>query len=65
MKVGDLVTWKQREDLKESSCPWRRLGIVVAIERGRPKDLPDRCEVHWYDSGNKVWWAQNELERAR
>ena len=65
MKIGDLVTYKQREDLQEFPCPWERLGIIVAIERGRPKDLPDRCEVHWYDSGNKVWWAQSELEPAQ
>ncbi len=64
MKVGDLVTWKQREDLKESSCPWRRLGVVVNTEGGRLKELSRRCEVHWYESGNKVWWAIDELELA-
>ena len=65
MKIGDLVTWKQREDLRESPPPYRRLGVIVAIEGGRLKEMPPRCEVHWYGSGNKVWWAIDELELAR
>ena len=65
MKIGDLVTWKQREDLRVSPTPYRRLGIVVDIEGGRLKELAPRCEVHWYESANKVWWAIEELEIAR
>ena len=65
MKIGDLVTYKQRKDLQVFPCPWRRLGIIVAIEGGRLKEMPPRCEVYWYGSGNKVWWAQPELESAR
>ena len=29
MKIGDLVTYKQREDLQEFPCPWHRMGIII------------------------------------
>ncbi len=57
MKVGDLVTWKQREDLQEFPCPWGRLGIIVDMD---PDDYG--CEVYWYASENKVWWSKKALE---
>ena len=64
MKIGDLVTWKQREDLKEAPIPYRRLGFVGAIEEEGLKEVSPRCEVYWYQSGNKVWWAIDALELA-
>ena len=65
MKIGDLVTYKQRADLQQFPCPWERLGIIVGIEGGRLKEMPPRCEVHWYGSGNVVWWVESQLEIVR
>ncbi len=57
MKTGDLVTWKQREDLRESPCPWRRMGTVVGID-----PLSEELEVYWYSAENIVSWATEDLE---
>ena len=67
MQVGDLVTWKQRDDLRELPCPWRRLGIIVGLvpPAWDEFDVERRCNVHWYESGNTVNWAIDELELAR
>ena len=65
MKIGDLVTWKQRDDLKESPCPWRRMGIIVDIDTAWIDPSDYRCEVYWYSSENKVWWEEAELELAQ
>ena len=67
MKIGDLVTYKQREDNQVYPCPWSRMGIIVGIERLGSSDVKfrPRCEVYWYGSDNKVWWAESQLEKAR
>ena len=64
MKIGDLVTYKQRADLQEYPCPWQRMGIIVGLDRPVSFDteLTPRCEVYWYGSNNKVWWAEAQLE---
>jgi hypothetical protein len=64
MKIGDLVTYKQRPDLQEFPCPWQRMGIIVGLDRPVSFDteLTPRCEVYWYGSNNKVWWAESQLE---
>ena len=62
MKIGDLVTYKQREDLRVSPCPWGRLGIIVDMETAWKNPDDYGCEVYWYGSGNKVWWSKKDLE---
>ena len=37
MKIGDLVTYKQRADLQQFPCPWGRMGIILRIGPGRLK----------------------------
>jgi hypothetical protein len=69
MKIGDLVTYKQREDLQAFPCPWHRMGIIIT-EDGNAKAVP--ClprttprvifEVYWYDSGNVVSHLEKGLE---
>ena len=65
MKIGDLVTYKQRADLQEYPCPWHRMGIIVGLDRLVSYDtskLAPRCEVYWCGSNNKVWWVESQLE---
>jgi hypothetical protein len=62
MKVGDLVTYKQRADLQVFPCPWDRMGIILGIGPGRLKDSPDEFEVYWYGSENIVSWQEQALE---
>jgi hypothetical protein len=68
MKIGDLVTYKQRADLQEFPCPWHRMGIIIT-EDGNAKAVP--ClptttpvifEVYWYGSKNIVSWQEQALE---
>jgi len=65
MKIGDLVTYKQRPDLQVFPCPWRRLGIVVGAAPGRLKESSKEIEVYWWGSENIVAWREEELELAR
>ena len=65
MKIGDLVTYKQRADLQQFPCPWRRMGIIIRMGPGRLKDLPDEFEVYWYNSGNVVSHLEKGLEIVR
>ena len=59
MKVGDLVTYKQREDLAEHPTPFSRLGTVV---RQCPIDF---CfEVYWWDSEQRAWYEEKGLTGA-
>ena len=62
MKIGDLVTWKGREDLHESPPPYRRLGIIVDMDTAWKNSTDYGCEVYWYASENKVWWSKKDLE---
>ena len=60
MKIGDLVTYKQREDLQAFPCPWGRMGIILGIAPGGLAEL--EFEVYWYGSENIVSWAEQALE---
>ncbi len=63
MKIGDLVTYKQREDLQQFPCPWHRMGIVLGIAPGSTTSV--EFEVYWYSAGNIVSWAEEDLEIAQ
>jgi hypothetical protein len=65
MKIGDLVTYKQRADLQEFPCPWHRMGIILGIGPGRLKESPEEFEVYWYGSKNIVSWQEQALELVR
>ena len=64
MKIGDLVTWKQREDLRVSPCPWGRMGLIVGLGEYSTKSGKQikRWKVYWFDSTNEVQWVAEELE---
>ena len=62
MKIGDLVTYKQRADLQQFPCPWRRMGIIIRMGPGRLKESDEEFEVYWYDSQNIVSWQGQALE---
>ena len=62
MKIGDLVTYKQRADLQQFPCPWDRMGIILRIGPGRLKESDDEFEVYWYGSENIVSWQEQALE---
>ena len=62
MKIGDVVTYKQRADLAEHPTPWHRLGTIVS-KNGNANAVP--ClpgtdiprvvfEVYWWGSKNTV-----------
>jgi len=59
MKPGDMVTWKQRPDLREWPPPYRRLGLILQEshlegERG--------FEVLWLGSQNTTQHSEDGLE---
>jgi len=60
MKPGDMVTWKQRPDLRgEGFPPYRRLGLILQEndfrgERG--------FEVLWLESQNTTQHSEDGLE---
>ena len=62
MKIGDLVTYKQRADVQEFPCPGSRMGIILRIGPGRLKESDDEFEVYWYGSENIVSWQEQALE---
>jgi len=64
MKIGDLVTYKQREDLQAFPCPWSRMGIIIRMGPGRFKESEEEFEVYWYGSQNIVLWQEKALEIA-
>ena len=65
MKIGDLVTYKQREDLQEFPCPYGRMGIIIRMGPERFEESEEEFEVYWYDSQNIVLWHEKALEIAR
>ena len=64
MKVGDLVTCKQREDLRESPCQWRPMRLITGLGEYSTKSGKQikRWKVYWFDSTNEVQWVAEELE---
>jgi hypothetical protein len=64
VKIGDLVTYKQREDLQEFPCPWGRMGLIVGLGEYSTKSGKQikRWKVYWFDSTNEVQWVAEELE---
>ena len=67
MKVGDLVTYKQREDLQEFPCPWGRMGLILGKGEYSTKSGKRirRWKVYWFGSTNEGYWAADDLEVAR
>ena len=67
MKIGDLVTYKQRADLQKFPCPWGRMGLIVGKGEYSTKSGKriKRWKVYWFDSTNEVQWVAEELEVAR
>ena len=63
MKPGDMVTWKQRSDLRgEGMPPYRRLGLILQC-RENPVNLGDPdFEVLWLESQNTTWNNEDGLE---
>jgi len=70
-KIGDVVTYKQREDLAEHPTPVSRLGTIVS-DNGNAKAVPllpanitDQTvifEVYWWSSKNTVSYAEEGLD---
>ena len=58
MKPGDLVTWTQREDLREWPPPYRRLGIILRRDENFSRDF----EVFWIESKNTTYHDEGGLE---
>ena len=65
MKVGDMVTWKQRPDLRgEGIPPYRRLGLILQHQTN-PHVVGDphgEFEVLWLESQNTTWQKEDRLE---
>ena len=71
MKIGDVVTYRQREDLAEHPTPVSRLGTIVS-DNGNAKAVPllptnitDRTvifEVYWWSSKNTVSYVEEGLD---
>jgi hypothetical protein len=60
MKPGDMVTWKQRPDLRgEGFPPYRRLGLI--LQRDPPYQQRD-FEVLWLESQNTTYHNEDGLE---
>ena len=71
MKIGDVVTYKQREDLAEHPTPVSRLGTIIS-ENGNAQavpllrtDITDQSvifEVYWWSSKNTVSHVEEGLD---
>ena len=71
MKIGDVVTYKQREDLAEHPTPIGRLGTIIS-ENGNAKAVPLLhtpttppaviFEVYWWSSKNTVSYVEEGLD---
>jgi hypothetical protein len=71
VKVGDIVTYKQRGSLGEHPTPFRRLGTIVS-ENGKAHLVPSWekwrtkaqviFEVYWWDSKNTVSYTEEGLD---
>ena len=64
MKIGHLVTYKQRKDLQKFPCPWGRMGLITGLGEYSTKSGKQikRWKVCWFDSTNEVQWVAEELE---
>ncbi len=61
MKPGDMVTWKQRPDLRgEGFPPYRRLGLILQHQTN--PHVAGVVEVLWLESQNTTWQKENGLE---
>ena len=59
MKPGDMVTWKQRPDLRgEGFPPYRRLGLILQRDDNHGRDF----EVLWLESQNTTYHDEDGLE---
>ncbi len=71
MKIGDIVTYKQREDLAERPTPVSRLGTIIS-ENGNANAVPGGFlpaepnpvifEVYWWSSKNTVSYVEEGLD---
>ena len=66
MKPGDMVTWKQRPDLRgEGFPPYRRLGLILQEAYLDPElkdDFVPGFEVLWLESQNTTVHSEDGLE---
>ena len=63
MRVGDIVTWRGREDLAEHPTPYRRLGTIVAKGSQHRGDTEETTfDVYWWCSENIVPFWEDQLE---
>ena len=66
MKPGDMVTWKQRPDLRgEGFPPYRRLGLILQESYLDPElraDFVPGFEVLWLESQNTTVHSEDGLE---
>jgi len=63
MQIGDVVTYKQREDLAEHPTPYHRLGTVVRTGTQMHGDTEKKTfDVYWWDSANFVMFWEDQLE---
>ena len=60
MKPGDMVTWAQREDLREWPPPYRRLGIILQRDEDYGRDF----KVLWLNSQATTYHDEDGLERV-
>ena len=58
MKPGDLVTWKQRPDLREWPPPYRRVGIILHRDDEFGRDF----KILWFQSQNTTYHDEDGLE---
>ncbi len=58
MKPGDMVTWAQRDDLREWPPPYRRLGIILQRDEDYARDF----KILWLDSQNTTYHDEDGLE---
>jgi len=58
VKPGDLVTWKQRPDLREWPPPYRRVGIILQRDDEFGRDF----KILWLQSQNTTYHDEGGLE---
>ena len=63
MRVGDIVTYKQREDLAEHPTPFHRLGTIVKAGSQRRGDTEETTfDVYWWGAKEIIPWWESQLE---
>jgi hypothetical protein len=58
VKPGDMVTWAQRDDLRELPTPYHRLGLILQRDDNFSRDF----KVLWLKSQNTTYHDEDGLE---